>query len=174
MVTHDGYLALRLRCSDLHRDFKPPQWTVNPSRASPAPRSGDSRLTWTRALSGYYVSVREVNWLLLCDPNKPRGRGQRKRGNGGFNLFTSQCSHESGHKPRGRPMWQSQRVRHCSIRRVHARPCRLRQGKPRGNPATGSVADRRPHCFPPRHVCILLSVWAQHRIFHLQLDLLSV
>lgn len=94
MVNSDGYLALRLRCSDLHRDFKAPSWTVNPSRASPAPRSGVSRLTWTRALSGYYVSVREVNWPLLCDPNKPRGRGQRKRGNGGFNLFASQYSHE--------------------------------------------------------------------------------
>lgn len=49
IVTTDGYLALRLRCSDLHRDL---EWTVNPSRASPASQSGVSRLTWTVALSG--------------------------------------------------------------------------------------------------------------------------
>lgn len=52
IVTTDGYLALRLRCSDLHRDLESPEWTVNPSRASPAPQSGVSCLTRTTALSG--------------------------------------------------------------------------------------------------------------------------
>lgn len=130
IVTTDGYLALRLRCSDLHRDLESPEWTVNPSRASPAqPHSLESHASHGPRLSlDVTASMREVNWPLLCNPNKPRGRGAEEEGDGGFNLFASQCSHEFwAPNPGGGPHGKAREFTRCKNKTgVHALPCRLK------------------------------------------------
>ncbi|KAM7237007.1 hypothetical protein CapIbe_011251 [Capra ibex] len=46
------------------RDLESPEWTVNPSRASPAPQSGVSCLTRTTALSGCHCfHAGDCSWL---------------------------------------------------------------------------------------------------------------